>query len=274
MSKSVFINALREVFHRASRRVARLIYPYGAVRRVLRGPARGARFIVSPAMGVNYALGTHAAIPRELVKLIRPGMTVFDVGANEGQMALAIASLVGPTGAVVAIEPVPECFTALQRNLALSGVHHVRSRQVALSDSSGLAKLLYYPNARTQNKLAMIEDSYRPEVQAQELDVAVVSLDLLATTEGTPDLLKIDVEGAAAGVLRGARGTLAAHAPVVYIELHGPEEQAGVRDSLVASGYTARRGDGSIVRDPTAEWVSPMICRKEQDAGSDGLPLA
>lgn len=263
LSNSVFLTTLRRGSYRAARRVARMIYPYGAVRIVLRGPARGARFTVSPSMGVNYALGTHAAIPREMAKLARPGMTVFDVGANEGQMALAFARLVGPTGAVVAIEPAPECFTALQRNLALTGVEHVRSLQAALSDAPGTAKLMFFPEARTQNKLATVEETYRPGAQPREVDVAALTVDMLAATAGVPDLLKIDVEGAAAAVLRGARETLASRAPIVYIELHGPDEQAGVRDSLLASGYSARRLDGSLVRDPTAEWASPLICRKE-----------
>lgn len=241
-----------------------MIYPYGSVRTVLRGPARGARFTVSPAMGVNYALGTHAAIPRELANLIRPGMTVFDVGANEGQMALAFARLVGPTGAVVAIEPAPECFAALQRNIALSGAHNIRPLQAALSDSPGVAELLFYPEARTQNKLATVEQTYRPGAPPQRVKVEAITLDRLAKAEGMPDFVKIDVEGAAAAVLRGARDTVASGAPIIYLELHGPEEQAGVRDSLLPAGYSARRADGSLVRDPAAAWASPLICRKEQ----------
>lgn len=263
MSKFALVTTLRGGSYRAARSVARLIYPYGSVRTVLHGPARGARFRVSAAMGVNYALGTHAATPRELAKLVRPGMTVFDVGANEGQMALAFARLVGPKGKVVAFEPAPECFAALRFNLALTGVQNVKSLQAALADSPGVVELLFYPEARTQNKLATVERSYRPQAPPRELEVAAVTLDHVAKTEGMPDVLKIDVEGAAAAVLRGARDTLAAAAPIVYIELHGPEEQAGVRDSLLSAGYSASRADGSLVRDPTTEWASPLICRKE-----------
>jgi hypothetical protein len=66
-------------------------------------------------------------------------------------------------------------------------------------------------------------------------------------------------------VLRGGAALLGsppASAPVVYIELHGPEEQAGVRDYLIGAGYEARTLDGRVVRDPTVEWATPLICRK------------
>ena len=41
--------------------LVRLLFPYGSERRVLRGPARGMRFVVEPGIGFTYALGTDAA---------------------------------------------------------------------------------------------------------------------------------------------------------------------------------------------------------------------
>ena len=244
-------------------RLARVVYPYGAVRRVLCGPARDARFVVSPAMGVNYALGTKAAICGELMALVRPGMTVFDVGANEGQMALAFDRQLRGRGAVIAIEPAPAPFSALERNLQLSAARNVRARQLALSDAAGVLTLMYDERAPTQNKLVTVEPTHRVGAKAVAVDVQADTLDAVSQSDGPPDVIKIDVEGAAAVVLRGARHTLHARSPVIYIELHGPEEQAGVRDSLVAAGYTARTLDGRVVADPTAAWASPLICRKE-----------
>jgi FkbM family methyltransferase len=49
-------------------------------------------------------------------------MTVVDVGANKGQMALIFAALVGPFGTVVAIEPAPGPFASLQRNVRLNNL--------------------------------------------------------------------------------------------------------------------------------------------------------
>ena len=47
-----------------------------------------------------------------------------------------------------------------------------------------------------------------------------------------PQFLKIDVEGGAGAVLRGARSLIAHHRPTIYLELHGPEEQEAVRELL------------------------------------------
>jgi hypothetical protein len=80
--------------------------------------------------------------------------------------------------------------------------------------------------------------------------------------EPPPDFVKIDVEGAGAAVLRGAAKILEAGSPVVYIELHGPDEQRGVRDELLTRGYRARTLEGRLVDDPVAEWQSPLICAR------------
>ncbi len=82
-------------------RLARLLYPHGASRRILRGPARGLHFIVAPGMGISYALGNPDAAPRGFGRYVRSGMCVYDVGANKGQMTMIFASLVGAGGRVV-----------------------------------------------------------------------------------------------------------------------------------------------------------------------------
>ena len=55
-----------------------------------------------------------SALQREL----RPGATFFDIGANVGFVTLIAARLVGPSGRVVAFEPVPENVAAIRENLA------------------------------------------------------------------------------------------------------------------------------------------------------------
>ena len=109
--------------------------PFGSTRRVLRGPARGMRFGVEPGIGLTYALGTDAAAPRHFARYIRAGMTVYDVGANKGQMALLFAALVGPSGRVVSFEPSPPEFACLNANVRLNALRHVRLVQAAAAGS-------------------------------------------------------------------------------------------------------------------------------------------
>ncbi len=244
-------------------RLARMLYPNGSVRRVLRGPARGARFVVAPGIGVTYSLGTRDATSPGLMALVRERATVYDVGANQGQMALAFARLVGPGGRVRSFEPAPGMVEMLERNLALSAARNVSVEKVAVSDEVGSATFLFDPANPTQGKLRDVEESYTSE--GAPITVPLVTLDSIAANGERPDVIKIDVEGAGAQVLRGAAALIAlppGSAPVIYIELHGPEEQAGVRDCLIAAGYEARTLEGRLIPDPVAEWATPLICRK------------
>jgi len=220
------------------------------------------RFIVEPGIGFTYAMGMEAASPRFFQQYVRPGMTVFDVGANKGQMTLIFAALVGPSGGVVSVEPAPAEFISLQRNINLNGFQHVRAFQLAASDSEARLAFLYEPSRPTQGKLADVERTYTSP-GAGVIHVPTMRLDrLLRDVPTPPDFMKIDVEGAAASVLRGAAQILDDVGPPIYLELHGPEEQAGVRDELLSRGYVAETLDGQLIQDPVGNWHSPLLCHK------------
>jgi FkbM family methyltransferase len=254
---AVALVAQRLMFSAAT--LARTLYPYGSTRRVLRGPVRGRRFVVEPGIGCTYALGSKAAAPRLFAKLVRPGMTVYDVGGNKGQMALLFASLVGPSGHVVTFEPAPSEFKSLQGNLALNEFTWVTAFNCAASDANGTLTFLFDSAHPTQGKLADVEPSYQLE-HVNSVSVPALPLDDVCLQAPMPDFIKIDVEGAAAAVLRGAQQILQSKRPTLYLELHGPEEQAGVRDHLLTRGYRASTLDGKRVQDPTAGWFSPLLC--------------
>lgn len=230
-------------------RAARLAYPYGSVRRVLRGPASGLWYEVGPGLGASYALGKGFDL-RELERSIRPGMVVFDLGANRGAVTLPMSRWVGPSGRVIAFEPVPEICRALERNVALNAARNVEVRCVAASDQEGFAAFLFPSSQPTQGKLADVEPTVGVEDTASTLRVKTVTLDgIIDAGAPVPDLVKIDVEGGAAAALRGARRLLDASAPVVWIELHGPDEHHAVRDELVTRGYTLTTLDGRRIID-------------------------
>jgi FkbM family methyltransferase len=241
-------------------RLARLAYPYGSVRRVWRGPLRGMRYRVERGMGMTFAWGAGAAHWDWLRRQRWEGRCVYDVGANRGQSALFFARLVGQGGTVVSFEPVKDVFDDLVFNVRLNGLTQVRPICAAVADRAGTASFAFDPGASTQGKLTACEPSYAPS-GAKSLAVSVCTLDDLAGRElPPPHCLKVDAEGAAAAVFRGASRTLAEFCPTVYIELHGPEEQQGVRELIREHGYTAQTLDGRVVPDPTVGWHSPLWC--------------
>src|SRR5207249_9878145 len=63
------------------------------------------------------------AVSEVLARLIRPGDTVIDAGANIGYMTLLAAVAAGPSGTVLSFEPHPELFGVLRDN-----IHEARAR--------------------------------------------------------------------------------------------------------------------------------------------------
>jgi FkbM family methyltransferase len=72
---------------------------------------------------------------------LRPGMTFVDVGANKGDFTLLAASLVGPSGRVISVEPGPTNQRWLQRSVAESGYRNVECVEAALGATPGTAIL-------------------------------------------------------------------------------------------------------------------------------------
>src|SRR5271156_963002 len=73
--------------------------------RIQKGLGRGLRFNAANS-AVGFLLGTHdLEVQYTLSRLLRPGMTVYDIGANVGFTAMLAAKQVGPDGKVVCFEP-------------------------------------------------------------------------------------------------------------------------------------------------------------------------
>jgi FkbM family methyltransferase len=240
--------------------LVRRFYPYGAVRTVLRGPARGVRFIVEPGLAFSFATGRASPEAAFFAKQIRPGMTVYDVGANKGQMTLLFAALVGAAGRVVSFEPAPPEFASLERNVGLNRFDQVRPVRAAASDVAGDLVFLYETAYSSRGKVLGVEPTCGPREVRQTVTVQGLPLDTVLATERPPHLVKIDVEGGGAAVLRGSRDLLEQVRPDIYIELHGPEEQAGVKHELLPRGYIARTLDGTRIDDPASGWHTPLWC--------------
>jgi len=147
-------------------------------------------------------------------RILRPGMTVLDVGANHGMFSLEAAHFVGPEGVVHAFEPAPVTRSLLLSNLAVNGITTVKVFPSAIGETPGLAHLRVHREMSGLNTLAPDDVTWNGTVlRADEIiEVPVTSLDTHAEVERLHyiDFLKIDVEGFELGVIRGARGLLRA----------------------------------------------------------------
>ncbi|MEV6739043.1 FkbM family methyltransferase [Streptomyces sp. NPDC051104] len=162
---------------------------------------------------------------------LRPGDTFVDVGANIGYFSVLASHQVGPRGQVVSIEASPRFHEVLKGNLKANNCDNVRSANTAVSD--GAERLAFYVADPTNLGATT---AVRPgtttelafEMTAQTLPEILTEGELRRSR-----LIKIDVEGAEAAVIRGltpALDRLSADAELV-IEV-SPERLARQGDSV------------------------------------------
>jgi FkbM family methyltransferase len=143
-------------------------------------------------------------------------MTAWDVGAHIGFLTVIASRAVGRDGQVHAFEPHDDNRARLLETLRLNDLDNVSVHDVALSSQSGLV-----PFYRHRFTTSWSLDADRG--QGHEADVRCTTLDDLAESIGTPDLIKIDAEGVELEVLRGGASVIAETRPVLIVEFSTPQ---------------------------------------------------
>jgi len=180
-----------------------------------------------------------------LREAIRPGDTVWDIGANVGLYTARFADWVGPLGRVVAFEPSPRSVAALRARFACRG--NVTVMPVALSDGAGSAT--FYTNGETDGTtdslVARGPDTVAHAVQVHRGEEFLAQF--------PPNVMKIDVEGFEYEVVLGLGAALAdRRLRRILIEVHfGILSDRGHADAPITLG--ARLRDAGLA----VSWVDP-----------------
>lgn len=173
-----------------------------------------------------------------LDRVLMPGMVFVDVGANDGYYTLFAARRVGPSGRVVAAEPSSRERAHLQRNLGRNGLDNVTVVPAAIGAAAGLADLhLAHGVHAGHNTLGSF--AHDDVVRASLERVPIEPLDAVIARLNLPrvDFVKIDVEGAEAGVIAGASTVLKSMRPLLLLEVNDKalRAQGNCADSLIGS---------------------------------------
>ena len=147
---------------------------------------------------------------------------VWDVGSHIGYFVL-VALRLGCS--LIAIEPNP------------SNVQRIRATLARNDLACTVLQIAAGPSFRTA-KLAVEGDSSTGRISAHGVSVRTVPLDILLESHPAPALIKIDVEGFEAEVLRGADRLLNEIRPVFLIELHPWADETFVFEQLGAYDIT------------------------------------
>lgn len=197
------------------------------------GPCRGIRFHIFHGYSLAYLYGGREHEEMEMmIRHVKPGAVVYDFGANYGLHTLLLARLAGPGGRVFALEPSPEIYPWLTRNVGLNGWTHVTCLQKAISNVNGR---MHFDTGAGTAVGHLSKDRTGIEVETVTLD------SLVESGFPPPDMIKVDVEGAESLVLAGAMGVLRKYRPVLLVELHNPDEDVAVGAVFAELGYRLER---------------------------------
>jgi FkbM family methyltransferase len=158
--------------------------------------------------------------------VLKPGGTVFDAGAGFGAFTLLASKLVGPSGRVVAIEPVPDSLAALNATIKANALSNVTVVGEALDTQVGRVSICLPEGAysgATGCQALMPKDrpTFRYEVAATTLDALADRLGC-----GRVDFVKMNIEGMEEAALRGAANILTRDAPALAISVsHLPDDR-------------------------------------------------
>ncbi len=182
---------------------------------------------------------------RAIERIVQPGWTCADVGANVGVITQLLARKVGPTGRVIAFEAHPDNARVLRENLSANGWGKaVTVENLAVSDGSCDRVWLFPGRESSSAEWNIVGHDVNGTRTEPEVEVRAVSLDEYFPPGSRLDLVKMDVEGAEAQVLSGMRRLLREARPVAVIEFHDEVGWAG-RQELYAAAYDLYEMNGT-----------------------------
>jgi FkbM family methyltransferase len=208
---------------------------------------------------IHYARVLHSISEKEepdlqvLKYLVGAGECVADLGANIGVYTKYLSEIVGPSGQVFSVEPIPLTFDILRSNVRKLGSKNIELRNCAISDTNGLVTM-EVPKYDSGG-----ENFYESRIVCEQADNDLRTVVIPASTidslfSGRPvHFIKCDTEGHELCCIQGAMRTIRASKPSWLIEISGnPDDETSSAyetfQILRESGYEAFWFDGTNLR--------------------------
>lgn len=180
--------------------------------------------------------GYEQAVQSWLNRTVQSGWTCVDVGSHIGLLTMVMAKRVGPTGKVLAFDAFEQNAKDVQSNCNNYGFGKiVTARWCAVTNGEAPEVTLYSGRHNWSAEWNLSGIDVEGNSSTSSITVPASSLDQLLG-EHRVDLIKIDVEGAALGVVEGMKGVLERSSPTLFIEYHGSRELVALM-RLQDAGY-------------------------------------
>jgi FkbM family methyltransferase len=211
--------------------------------KIAAGPLDGKIFTLDLRTEKDYWLGTYEPeLLSKVSEFVRPGMVVYDIGANIGYTTVAFALATGHDGQIFAFEALPENVRRLKANLKFNALEErVEVISGAVVDRTDLVRFLIGPSSgmgKVDRSAGRSDITY-----TDVITVPGIALDdfIFSQNHPIPHIIKIDIEGGEVLAFPGMRRLINEHSPVILLEIHGPEASQVAWDSLMEAGYHLHR---------------------------------
>ncbi len=219
----------------ASRLVPAFPYP------ILKGPLKGMKIIHGALGGPSGGASVYFDLiekkqTSEFIKQAKEGDIIFDIGANVGYYTILASKIVGENGKIFSFEPVVRNLAYLYRHIKLNGLNNVVVLPLACADESTLKKFSF---GRTIAEGHLLENNSLNSFNfLSHTYVHTTKIDDFCNYSGiTPDVIKIDVEGAELHVLKGAQQILHKSKPKIFLSIHSEKLEKECTEFLKNMGY-------------------------------------
>jgi FkbM family methyltransferase len=184
---------------------------------------------------------------------IEPGDTVVDIGGYVGSFALPAAQF-ARGGRVFSLEPEPENFVQLEKNVRLNKLDNIKAINLAVASTDRKVLLFLNPMNPASNSIYLKGD--------RQVEMKAISLATLFSREGIDrcDFLKVDCEGAEYEILLTLEWSLLARIGKIACEYHEPVFY-GVPDPSHTPARLARHLEGrgfTVYRRPVNPYLGML----------------
>ena len=207
---------------------------------VIRGPLRGKRFILGTLAGDGNGATVYFNMvePEQtsaFVKTLKRKDVFFDIGANVGYYTILGSRLVGNEGKVFAFEPAARNLSYLFRHTDLNNATNVTIIPAACSDKLSLGVFASGENFAEGH---LTEGRSKAGALGHGTPIPTIRVDDVAERLAiSPNVMKIDVEGAEYLVLSGAEKILRGAKPAIFLSTHSDALRLQCMEYLTSLGY-------------------------------------
>ncbi len=175
---------------------------------------------------------------------LKPGMIVFDPGANMGYFAAKCLEMIRPGGKVYSFEPSNTCLDRLRANNDLSSIENWELLPMALTDRTGEMTFYDTPRVITRGYACLENVSAPADRMPHKVHVTTIDDFCKERAIAKVDFLKLDIEGSELPALRGATRMIAARAlPAILVETTLTETDRSTTEEidrlLRSAGYSS-----------------------------------